>query len=262
MSLRALFTAARASRRRSRSPSTARSIWCACAGTRRRGATRCASRRRRREIVLTMPPRGSLTRGARIRAEARRLDRGAAGAAAARRSVRATATMVPLRGVDASHRASARRARHGVDRSERRRPRCCASPATRAHVGRRVRDFLKREAKRDLEAASRRYAAALGVTVKRVAVRDQTSRWGSCSTTGVLSYSWRLDPRAALRARLSRGARGRASRRDESFARGSGGWSTRICPDWQRAKAWLDAHGTELHRYGEDGTPPESASPY
>ena len=57
---------------------------------------------------------------------------------------------------------------------------------------RRVRDFLKREAKRDLEAASRRAAEALGVTVKRVSVRDQSSRWGSCSTTGVLSYSWRL----------------------------------------------------------------------
>ncbi len=62
----------------------------------------------------------------------------------------------------------------------------------RAHLARRVRDFLKREAKRDLDAASRRYAAMLGVAVKRVSVRDQTSRWGSCTAAGVLSYSWRL----------------------------------------------------------------------
>src|SRR4051812_49143862 len=67
---------------------------------------------------------------------------------------------------------------------------CVAGKAE--HLARRVRDFLKREAKRDLEAASRRYAAALGVTVKRVSVRDQTSRWGSCTAAGVLSYSWRL----------------------------------------------------------------------
>jgi hypothetical protein len=24
----------------------------------------------------------------------------------------------------------------------------------------------------------------------------------------------------------------------------------RVCPDHQRAKAWLDAHGGDLHRYG------------
>ena len=37
-----------------------------------------------------------------------------------------------------------------------------------------------------------RYAEQLGVAIKRISVRDQSSRWGSCSTTGVLSYSWRL----------------------------------------------------------------------
>ena len=70
--------------------------------------------------------------------------------------------------------------------------RCSASPATARICARRVRDFLKREAKRDLDAASRRYAAMLGVAVKRVSVRDQASRWGSCTAAGVLSYSWRL----------------------------------------------------------------------
>ena len=62
----------------------------------------------------------------------------------------------------------------------------------RAHLARRVRDFLKREAKQDLDAASRHYAALLGVTLKRIAIRDQVSRWGSCTSAGVLSYSWRL----------------------------------------------------------------------
>src|SRR5450756_1673005 len=60
------------------------------------------------------------------------------------------------------------------------------------HIARRVSDFLKREVKSDLEAASRRAADALGVAIKRVSIRDPSSRWGSCSTTGVLSYSWRL----------------------------------------------------------------------
>src|SRR5262249_56834149 len=58
------------------------------------------------------------------------------------------------------------------------------------HVDRRTSDFLKREAQHDLEAASRRYAGKLGVAVKRICVRDQSSRWGSCSNTGGLSFSW------------------------------------------------------------------------
>jgi predicted metal-dependent hydrolase len=30
-----------------------------------------------------------------------------------------------------------------------------------------------------------------------------------------------------------------------------------MCPDHQRAKAWLDVHGADLHRYGLPDTSPE-----
>ena len=112
-----------------------------------------------------------------------------------------------------------------------------------------LRDFLKREAKRDLEAASRRAAAALGVTVKRVSVRDQSSRWGSCSTTGVLSYSWRLilAPPFVLDYLAAHEV---AHLVEMNHSRAFWRVVERICPDVARAKAWLDAHGAELHRYG------------
>jgi predicted metal-dependent hydrolase len=35
-------------------------------------------------------------------------------------------------------------------------------------------------------------AAALGVTYTRLTMRDQRSRWGSCSSKGALSFNWRL----------------------------------------------------------------------
>ena len=114
---------------------------------------------------------------------------------------------------------------------------------------RRIRDFLKREAKRDLETASRLAAQALGVTVRRVSIRDQSSRWGSCSTTGVLSYSWRLilAPPYVLEYLAAHEA---AHLIEMNHSRAFWRLVERICPEFRRAKAWLEAHGGDLHRYG------------
>jgi predicted metal-dependent hydrolase len=125
---------------------------------------------------------------------------------------------------------------------------CVAGEAP--HVARRIGDFLKREARRDLEAASRRYAQRLGVSVKRVSVRDQVSRWGSCSTTGVLSYSWRLilaPPFVLDYLAAHEVAHLIEMNHSQRFWR----LVERLCPAMQRAKTWLDVHGTDLHRYGE-----------
>ena len=125
----------------------------------------------------------------------------------------------------------------------------CASPATPPHHNRRVGDFLKREAQRDLDAASRRYAEALDVTIKRISVRDQSSRWGSCSSTGVLSFSWRLilaPPFVLDYLAAHEVAHLVELNHSPRFWR----LLKRLNPDTERAKAWLDTHGTDLHRYG------------
>ena len=52
--------------------------------------------------------------------------------------------------------------------------------------------WLKQHALAILERETRHYAAKAGVTVTRVGVGDPSSRWGSCSSSGAIRYSWRL----------------------------------------------------------------------
>ena len=251
LALRALlYPPRRASRRRSRSTSTARSMPCGCAATRRRAATRCASMPPRREVVLTMPPRGSVKAGARLRAEARRLDRGAARPAAAsrRRSPRHAAAAARRR---APHRASAGRARHGLGRDGRRR----RAPALRRRRGaacRAPRSPISSSARPS--AISKRRAAAppaqLGVTHQaRVGARP-VEPLGLVLDHRRAVLFLAAHSGAAFRARLSRRARGGASGRDEPLAQVLAAGRAASTRDMGEAKAWLDAHGADLHRYG------------
>jgi predicted metal-dependent hydrolase len=55
-----------------------------------------------------------------------------------------------------------------------------------------VTERLRRVAERELPARLTELAAAAGFLVTRVTVRDQSSRWGSCSSSGRISLNWRL----------------------------------------------------------------------
>lgn len=202
-----------------------------------------------REVLLTMPPRGSVRQakefaqknGAWIATRLRRLPDAVPFA---------HGTLLPLRGVN--HRIEHRRGTRGTvwAEADAGMPLLCVAGEA-PHLPRRVRDYLKREAKRDLEAASKAAAQALGVSIRRVSVRDQSSRWGSCSSTGVLSYSWRLilAPSFVLDYLAVHEA---AHLIEMNHSRRFWRLVEKTCPDMGRAKAWLDAHGADLHRYGLD----------
>lgn len=69
---------------------------------------------------------------------------------------------------------------------------CLLVGGAEAHCNRRVTDWLKLKARERLKLRSLLHAARIGETVQRVRVADQSSRWGSCSGRGVLSFNWRL----------------------------------------------------------------------
>ena len=55
-----------------------------------------------------------------------------------------------------------------------------------------VERWLRALARERLSAETARVAAAAGVTVRSVSVGDAASRWGSCSSSGAIRFSWRL----------------------------------------------------------------------
>jgi predicted metal-dependent hydrolase len=117
-------------------------------------------------------------------------------------------------------------------------------------VARRLTDFLKREAKADLLAATRRHAEALGVTFATVTVKDTVSRWGSCSAAGVIAYSWRiiLAPPAVLDYLAAHEV---AHLREMNHSIRFWRIVARLCPAWQEGRKWLKHHGHRLHLYGQ-----------
>ncbi len=61
-----------------------------------------------------------------------------------------------------------------------------------AFLARRVGDFLRAEARRRLSEQVGEKAALAALRPSRVAVKDTRTRWGSCTASRVLSFSWRL----------------------------------------------------------------------
>ena len=201
-----------------------------------------------REVVLTMPPRGCIR-------EAKEFAQKHGGWIAQRLHHLPKAepfihgTCVPLRGHP--HRIVHRKGERGtvwVEVADDGEKKICVAGDT-PHIDRRIADYLRREARSDLEKASRHFAERLGLAIKQVSIRDPSSRWGSCSTTGVLSYSWRLilaPPYVLDYLAAHEVAHLVEMNHSVRFWR----LVDKLCPNVQRAKAWLDVHGTQLHRYG------------
>jgi predicted metal-dependent hydrolase len=122
-------------------------------------------------------------------------------------------------------------------------------PGEPDRLSRRLSDWLKAEAHKDLTERSLIHAQTLGVTVKAVTMRAQSTRWGSCSSTGRLSYNWRLvlaPPFVLDYVAAHEVAHLVHMNHSPTF------WKTVgvAMPDMERGRAWLKAHGKVLMGYG------------
>ena len=122
----------------------------------------------------------------------------------------------------------------------------------REHQPRRIVDFLKREARRELETRTLEYGARLGVRHSRITVRDTASRWGSCSVRHSLSFSWRLilAPEFVLDYVVAHEV---AHMREMNHSPAFWRLVKELVGDSSRAQTWLRDNGAALHRYAPKG---------
>lgn len=117
------------------------------------------------------------------------------------------------------------------------------------HAPRRLKDWLIAAAREDIASRVAVHSARLDLKPRRISVRDQSSRWGSCSTSGLLCFSWRLilaPPHVLDYVAAHEVAHLQEMNHGPHF------WSLvlRSMPQMQVAKSWLTAHGRDLHAYG------------
>lgn len=117
-----------------------------------------------------------------------------------------------------------------------------------AHTARRVADALKREARRDLEAAVERHAMALGLRPRALSLKDTTSRWGSCTADRRLSFSWRIvmAPPFVLDYLV---AHEMAHLREMNHGPGFWALCRELCPGMDAGRDWLRREGASLHAW-------------
>jgi len=122
---------------------------------------------------------------------------------------------------------------------------CLTVHGDRLHLPRRIADFLKREAKREIEALVEKHCAAVGRRAKAIRFRDTTSRWGSCTSDGTLSFSWRImmAPPPVINYLVAHEVA-----HLKEMNHGPKFWKLceELCPDTDRCKAWLKRNGGAL----------------
>ena len=123
---------------------------------------------------------------------------------------------------------------------------CFLVPGDSRYIERKLLDFMKKQARLELNQAVSGFSSMLNVRPKQIRITDSTSRWGSCSSTRTLSFSWRIimaPPPVLGYLAAHEVAHLREMNHSDRF------WDhvRDICPDMEVQKAWLRKNGAKLH---------------
>ncbi len=119
-------------------------------------------------------------------------------------------------------------------------------PGEASATSRKLVSFMKREARKELDKVVNLHAEKIGIRPKQIRITDTTSRWGSCSSTRTLSFSWRIimaPPEVLNYLAAHEVAHLKEMNHSDRF------WklTRELCPDTDIQKSWLRTHGAKLH---------------
>jgi predicted metal-dependent hydrolase len=144
---------------------------------------------------------------------------------------------IPRGGSRREAEAFAARHQHWIERQRRR-------VSARAHTVE-EQSAARRRAKAELPARLLAMADQLGLAVRRISIRNQRTRWGSCGPDGHICLNWRLVLMPGwVRDYVLIHELMHLRRLDHSRAY----WRlvAGACPDYQNARRWLRANGPGL----------------
>jgi predicted metal-dependent hydrolase len=120
--------------------------------------------------------------------------------------------------------------------------------ATGAEAAAAVRRWYRRQARTRIVAVVQVHADRLGITFASIGVREQRTRWGSCSPKRNLSFNWRLvmaPPSVLEYVVVHELCHLQVANHSKAFWR----LLETALPGWREGDRWLKRHGSELRAY-------------
>lgn len=110
-----------------------------------------------------------------------------------------------------------------------------------------IRDSLIEYGRKIIKHKSSHYARLLNTSFQRISIREQKTRWGSCSSSGNLNFNWKilLAPQSVFNYVVAHEI---AHLREHNHSSRFWKLVADVCPDYQQSKRWLknNAHSLEI----------------